>query len=414
MKLKHSEFKMYSDESADKRRYWHLYDARGKSVLTFFDYIADSVDVKEASRSAVEQRAYALKLWFSFLGSTLSEFDVSDDLIKKFRDTLFKRSVNDGRSTSMTRKRTINENLKIIYSFYVWLNDHPIYGKDRNLIGSRGCLITSSLADPNGRKGAQYQYPKLFRDGRKKDKHKILFAPSETDRENLHDYFDAVHGPYVAERNTLIVDIANNPGLRLDSINSLTVNQFNAEIVKRVLERDGKYLVTPARQKNGYSKEYEFSLELVFRIIDFIEGARADVVMRTGSSSGEIFLSEKSGLPLTNKTISTNFAKAARALELPYNSGVHSYRRKFADDTLSQLYLSQAEIKADTGIDTMAALLQIKLGHESIQSQKAYIRLRQSQYRESHAFRVAANQRRLECENAKLKAELAQWRKFAA
>lgn len=407
---KNSGLLIFRDKGADGREYWQLYDGAGRSIFTFFDYIATRVTKDESAATEIEAEAYSLKLWFEYLETVgIDQKEAQDKDLRSFRDHLIARRTKNSKDNGLARRRSINYNLRVVYQFYAWLQRNRIGGGNLDLLGVSGCKITSSLLESSANMTrATRRYPLLFRNSGSSSKHKVMHVPSAADRDAMTDYFVANQEPAVSERNALLMDIAAQTGLRRASILSLKTSQFSLPLLDTHSRSSRPYLVSPAVQKFSYGNQFEFSAVLVVRIVNYIETSRAAIVRATGSDSDYLFLSSRSGLPLTAKATSNIYARAARALSMPKDSGLHGYRRLFANDYQQSVYEASLEAGGDTSVEMLSAMTASALGHISTRSQEAYLRDMLRRFKTTEAFGRREEIARLRDEIARLRAELAE------
>ncbi|MRT30410.1 hypothetical protein [Herbaspirillum sp. CAH-3] len=403
---------IFKDETVEKKVYWHLYDCDGKSILTFFDYLAHHVGDKKVGVSKIEDEAYTLKMWFEFLDNQgVDQFSAGDSHIELFRTSLLARKSANVKGNAQARMRTVNGNLKVVYQFYRWLQKHHRYGVRRFLLGTdgSGCNITSNLAElgegdmPNSK-----SYPKLLTGTGVGSKHKINYIPTDVDRADTVDYLNARHGPGVAHRNVLLQDIAEETGLRRASVCSLLAPQFTLAELEKCERAARPYLVLPSDQKRGYDNLFAFPHDLVVRIINYISTDRAEIIRRTGSKSDCLFLNVKYGTPLKLGSVTTIFTRASRALDQPHDSGMHGSRRRYANKKDNELFQASLEVGGDTSAETLGRMLASALGQSSTASQSAYLRNQQLRFKKTATIKQSEENTRLKNENAMLRSELNQ------
>jgi len=90
--------------------------------------------------------------------------------------------------------------------------------------------------------------------------------------------------------------------------------------------------------------------------------------------SNALFLSERTGKPLTNRHIIKLFSSAFRGIGAPKGAGLHPFRRKRAVDVSSD----EIAYRQSQGIvvvpEDVAAVVQTELGHSTRAAQVAYLR----------------------------------------
>jgi len=403
---------LFNDIDSDEKIYWHLYDRSGRSILSFFDFIAHRIDVNQARKSEVKNSAYTLRMWFEYLLSVgTGQFSARDQDIKDFRERLMARKSSNLKGNDLARRRTVNLDLRVIYKYYEWLQRHHSEGRTLSLLGTSGCNINSALLEmksesesESGRK--KRCYPLLLKNTGKSSKHKIAHIPTNQDREEATDYFHATQGPGIASRNVLMRDIAAEVGLRRNSILSLRCSEFTQELFEKHERANRPYRVAPTSQKYDYNNDFEFRFELVLRIIDYINGYRAQIIARTGSSSDRLFLNIKNGKPLTSGGTSNIYCAASRALDHPKDFGLHGQRRSFANETMDTSYQASVEVGGDTSIEGLSAVVASAMGHSSTASQGPYLRNMLNRFKHTHAVQQRDDLARLQDANARLRAEL--------
>lgn len=394
------EIKLLKDIAADGTQFWHLSDAKGRTVMPFLDYVIESIDAEQAATKTVEARAYGLKKWFQFLSDNeVDLLDVDDSTIVNFRGFLEQRVSINGTKDVNTRRRSINNDIRIVYGFYAWLQEKPRLTDGRALLGEQFCQITSSLLSPD-KSQTRSRYPAVFRRVGENSKHRSSFIPKEKERTDLMEYFFAVQDHKIAARNCLIFDIAWIRGWRRASILSLNIQQFSHEAVNTNREF---IMVQPAVQKLGYSKSFSVPIALALKIRQYIECERQEIVHDTGSVSSTLFLNSDSGEPLNKEYVSVMFSEARKALGWPRGAGLHSWRRGFANEFLETGLAARIELGLDTSCDSLALDLANELGHESKEAQQAYIREIRRLMLNTNSFQSKLENQKLADENAALR-----------
>ncbi|MFM0089276.1 hypothetical protein PQR46_20440 [Paraburkholderia sediminicola] len=422
MKIPLQTVTLRQDIVTDGCAFWHLSDERGRTVMPFLDYMIECIDVASLNPRTVESRAYALKKWYQFLADEqIDALDVNDHVLRKFRAHLMARQAANSSGDEQARRRTVNLDLRNIYSYYAWLQKHEEYGHGRRLLGPSASQITSSLVAERADGIAQAKhrrYPLTFRNAGERSKHRLGFVPREEHRGALIEYFYETQSPSLAKRNCLIFEMAWRVGWRRGSILSLTTEQFSRELTLAATE---SIAVKPRSQKFGYSNCFHVDISLASRILDYIEHERHELVSQTGSRSVEIFLNEKTGTPLSPRTVSCLFGDARKALGWPAGAGIHGWRRGFVNAYIEREMDARLELGLDTSGDTIAMSVAVALGQESLSSQAAYIRDAQRRIRGAATFRdkeeharLADENAALVCENAKLRRLLAESETFLA
>lgn len=394
---------LLSEREADGDIYWHIFDREGKTIQPAFDYLIESVQ-RQLKPQSVENRAYALKAWYRYLAkNAVRDVEAGDEVLVEFRDDTFRRPAQNSGADDQARKRSINTTLRYIYQYYVWLQGQPAYRGGRKLIGERNAQITSTLlfGDGSSRSRSRSDYPATYRNVGEGSRHRVSYVPTERDRALIHAYFHAYRSPDIALRDTLLYDLVWEVGWRRGSILSLNTTDFERA---RSDASSDTISVRPRVQKFGYSKWFEVPMYLAHRIVDYIDTERAAIIKATGSRAQEVFLSSTTGRPLSAKGVTTNFSLASNAVGLPPRSGLHGGRRGFTNNFLEREIAARLQLGQDTSTEALSFSLAQALGHESVDSQAAYIDHARSIVREAPAFRCAVANARLANENAILRA----------
>ncbi len=227
-------------------------------------------------------------------------------------------------------------------------------------------------------------YPLLFRRTSSKSKHRTSYTPDYETFLALYRHFIAHGIPEIHERNCLILKIAFEAGLRLGSIASLKISDFNLE---KIQSSDHAFTITPAVQKFGRTNSFNISISLAMDVHEYIVWARNFLVQRVGSNSDHIFLSITDGSPLHATSISSTFSKASKVLGLPYRSGIHSRRGLFTENLIGYEMDARRELGFDTSVESIGMVVSKALGHSSPLSQQSYIRSSKSRHMSSQAFK---------------------------
>ena len=359
-----------------------------------------------------------LRAFIEFLDREgVSILEVTDRELRKFRDEEFNR-VKMRRNSSSSEKaaqRTVNAKLRRAYLYILWLQEIEHAGSF--MIGEKHCQVTSSLNAPHlsGRRcqrdsfQAHNFFPVAFRNAGAYSRHGLQYEATDEDIALLADYFHATCSPYAAQRNILMMDLASQVSWRRGSISSLTCDQF-ARLAFSDIEHD-QLLVVPASQKFGYERAFEVPFRLAFHVSEFITVDRQELLRRKGwteqRTCGRIFLSERQGTPLTETSISMIFGKAFRAIGRKRGANIHSFRRKFANDLTDQEIATRLDLGLDTGAQSIASSVSLKMGHRSPNSLTPYINSRLTRAAQHSGEMKDARIKALEDENRELKEQLA-------
>lgn len=401
------------------------YDGKNNEELVYLliDYNFYLSGTVELSQKTVINEIQFVKRFLEYLlDISALATGVTDVIFKRFRDAELKRVLHSrNRSGSdNAAKRTVNAKLRRIYLFLEWVQQTQAGGIF--LIGPRGCQVRSSLGEgetkysvARGRKVSvsdRDRFPLLYRSVGEGSKHRTKYVASTENKGDLVDHFLETHSSTLAQRNILILELADQVGMRRGSINSLRVDQFPRG---RIESSNGDWEIIPPSQKFGYEKRYTIPFRLAFRICDYIEQVRKPLLCDRGWSEarteGRLFVSLKNGKPLSDRTLSQIFGKGFRNVGVDeHGAGVHSFRRKFATDNIVQETERRRRLNLDTSVSSIAATVSLKMGHTSPESLTPYVSRCQAYMSDSAEGKTVKELARLQDENQRLKLELAKVR----
>ena len=373
--------KFHKTEILDKN-YYTFFDAKGGLLYPPGNYLMYMMDTRQSSLNTVINRASTMRVFFQYLSDNdIDYLDVDDAILEKYRDKSFVTS-KAGSNTQLNKlQRSINVYLRQIYDFYKWVQEQE---PRKNILGIDGCQIYSTLI--NNQYEKKNHFPKCYSSVGEHSKHTVNFVPSHEDYTDLFSYF-LQQRPDAGARNTLILRIFRDMGLRVGSLASLTIQQFDESKIRKhgvIIE------ICPAVQKGGYSKKFEVPEELFYAIVNYIKKERQQIVDKFQTSSDRLFLSSTKGIPLESNRISQIFLDAAK--KIGWNDdgvGPHCWRRFFACETIENDIDSSIELGLDTSIEGIGLRTAQKLGHNSILSQEAYIRSLKRAGQETATSRLA-------------------------
>lgn len=313
--------------------------------------------------------------------------DVDDESLEEFRDHLLKTILADTKcAREMTAKRTVNSTLLAAYAWFRWLQ--ATGRSDEFFIGAFPCRVLSerrqSDANRRGRERGRdaWSAPALFKHVGSASRHKLPgFVPDDVMRVDLCERFhESTASPFIAHRNNLLLQIANETGLRRGSVNSLSIDQFDrAEILRATWDFVD---VQPSRQKFNYEQRFDFPVWLALQACDFIEKFRNPLLASQGwtekRAERALFVSAKTGKPLQDRSISQIFGKAMRALGAPKGSAFHAWRHKFVGDDIEEETSFRLEHGLDTSVASISAVASVHVGHRSLDSLHPYVVSQQS------------------------------------
>ncbi|MFN4350943.1 MAG: hypothetical protein ACK4F6_09050 [Hylemonella sp.] len=172
-----------------------------------------------------------------------------------------------------------------------------------------------------------------------------------------------------------MLDIASVTGFRRGSINSLTVDQFTG--ADYVETRNGTVVIRPKKQKFGYGDTFEIPTFLHEQVKRFIVEHRDPFVerksVRQTTHGGAVFLSNKTGAPLTDRSQTAIVSPVMRKLGLKKGSVLHVWRSKFAVEEVEKEYMDRKELGLDTSPQSIQLAVSTALGHRHPESIRPYI-----------------------------------------
>jgi hypothetical protein len=360
---------------------------------------ANTSKIPRAFKSTIEPIAYALLEYATFLTSIRRNWlDANDQLLVDYREYSYENVKNSEISRGeMEAKQTTNIKLRILYEFYTWATDgieletpHIEWNKDATI---RSTLPLHSTTPNKWNSRPKNLYPQCFQDaGEGSSNMSGQHWATNAELNDIEDYFRDNHQPATAERNVLFLRTVDQTGLRLGSVNSLVIDQFSETSIEKSYKAELlAHVVKPRTQKFSRRNFFDFPYALALEINRYIKSVYgADIFLRAKHDESLAKLplftsmnSKKSGVSktkcktlcsLSNGTWTDIFTKAFQAISCPIGSGIHSVRRKFAEDWFNkeiQRYIDQGLPISYT--DIVAGLAKV-LGHDSELSQEAYRR----------------------------------------
>ena len=421
-----SEFASLEWVGDDVSRVPVFYDRNNRLVSPFHDFVAllaadkDNISPSsQATRSAVNAAAYALLGWLRLLEERRMPWTAgSEQLLRIHRDSAYKAVLNSTRSKKSERaaKRTVNVRLQWIYDFYLWAqNDENLCSK---VIGP-GCVIESALTV--GRIGRlafakshklsfDAMFPVCFR-GVSGSAGGVQYFASAEDKRAMLVCLSSGKDPFVVERNSIIVEMADRVGWRVGTLTYLSIGDFDE--ARLVDADDAGVSVIPAAQKFGYGFAFSVPHSLFARVRRFIK-QRSVWLDQHGfsekSAHGRLFVSSRRGAPLGDKTITQLICAAFRSIGIPANigAGPHSYRRKFSvDSTSDDLRMRKAE-GFSTSLEDVLHANALRMGHKNIHSQGPYQRAVRHGLHSSEPYQLKERVRDLEAELSERESRISQ------
>ena len=321
--------------------------------------------------------------WGKMLTGSNRLSSICDSLLSDYRDEELKSVLSNPRSRGSKRaaKSTVNQKLGAMLNWLVWLQYKGICPPDT--IGPVNCRVTawparSPLKDGPWMPGSPVSSD-LFLTGAGTSG--LTPAVSRESFEAVREHIEVTYlSEYIASRDSLFVDVAASAGFRRGSICSLRTDQFDREQLA-AWDHD-TFPVTPSAQKFGYEDTFEIDTLLALRVSDFIEGPRKQLLEDLKVSSrvtiAKIFLSSKTGKPITDRSMTSRLGKAMRAIGGTKGQAVHAFRGLFANETID----SETDRRVQRGLDTstlsIASATATQLGQRRAESLFPYVANHQS------------------------------------
>lgn len=345
---------------------------------------AESLSRIKSYKSEVELYAYSIKAFLTFLCEQNIDWrDFDDDKLVSFRNWTYRNTLNDSRSKQSENpaKRTTNRKLRVVYEFLTWAQDSMEYVDGLIGLGDDfpiNSILPKSKVNDKIKVTDKRKFPKCFERCGEGSRTRYQYSATQEDKVNLIKYFsDSTRSQYIAERNILIMELADRVGWRGGSINSLTVDQFSEKVIEAATL--DKISVTPSEQKLGYENSFEVSLSLAVRMNNHIKGTRSRFIKTKGKRpaavSSSLFLSNKCEA-FGDKTITQIFSAAFKMIGSPRGSGIHSFRRKFAQDSTDKEVAYRRKHKLSLAPEDALLIVGQKLGQANMASQEPYIKSR--------------------------------------
>jgi len=160
-------------------------------------------------------------------------------------------------------------------------------------------------------------------------------------------------------------------------------------------------------RSSAIQKSFEIPTELALRIAAYIERPRKLIVQKTRSKNAEIILNLITGESLSRQAVSGISSNARRALRWPLGGGLHSWRRTFTTELIEREMDSRIELGLDLSLESLSMTVAAALGHESLDSHRAYVRDTQRRTKKTDAAEHSRMIISLHEKIAKLSCELA-------
>ncbi len=349
-------------------------------VAEITDYSIWLVDAHRRDAKTIGQQVgHIARFWVYLRERGNSLISVSDEFLRKYmdRELIRVRSNSRSRGSERAAKSTVNQKLSAILNWLLWLQST---GRchDR-MIGPRGCRVTAS---PGKRvrelihwaPGQGISSALFFRDAGTSGS--IPQASREMYEGTLAELERMTGWNYIAERDKIFLDVATTAGFRRGSICSLTVDQFDAQRIRRTTA--ATMALKPAAQKFKYEDEYQVDTLLMLRVLDFIEGPRASLLAELGlersaiANNGHVFLSATTGQAMSDRAMTARISRAMRNAGARKGMAIHAHRGLFAAEATQLVMEQRLQLGMDTSVESVAFQVAPMMGHKNPQSQFRY------------------------------------------
>lgn len=336
--------------------------------------------------SRMEPLGYTLLEFQIFLDSIERNWtEVDNRLIKEYRDYSYEKVAASVSSRGeISAKQSTNIKVRIIYELYAWASSDTDE-RTPDIRADSDAAIQSTLplhlANPNRwNSQAKKLFPLCFHGvGEGASNMGGQHWATIAELNDIEDYFVNNFDSFTAERNILFMRLIDQTGLRRGSANSSTIGQFSDTNLKKSIDSLASHTFQPAEQKfngrNYFDIPYALSLA-INRYIKSIYGADIfnKAVRNPALNELPLFLSSTNGKAIKDGSWTDIFTNAFRAVGAPLGAGVHSIRRKFAEEWFKKEIQRCIDQKLPISYNDIVAGLARVLGHDSKLSQEAYRR----------------------------------------
>ncbi len=384
-----------------------------ESITLFFIDLGEQNKTKKLSSFSSTIQSY--RTGINYLLNYLTQKNIkleslNDQYLDDFKEWVFKKIESDEKRTrgnAKAIKATVNRHLKAVYSLIAYL-----------------CLVTQELLeDMIGLDGnpIKTSIPNYFREGHfnvvvstktgKFNMSKSLYPlcyevpirpagsqvfATEQDTTKIIEHFEK-SGAFVARRNILILRVIDDTAMRTISTADLTTDLFTREIIESC---PNDHLSIYPEQKGRTIHQIKVPIVIASRILEYIENYRQEFISQKGVGEDvakqALFLSEKTGKPLSKRSITNIFNEAARSIgKSKIGFGAHAYRRKSSNDYREKTLRANHELGMRHDPLLLAEQSRVHLGHSSIESQTAYVNTLDNINEETDAYQQARKQKEL-------------------
>lgn len=318
---------------------------------------------------------------------------LTNSRVKAFRDRELDLVMVNFRSRQKKRKAkaTVNARLAAVYHWLWWLRGEGFLSE--NVVGPKDCAVEMgalSNQEISRRKSRRTNYsrerrkvasrerlsmPLLYTDAEGRGRLKTGFVPSRDIVDKVVEcLMKRESSQYRNLRDALIVDLAVEVGLRVGSIASLKVSDFDERLIENTLEPTVS--ITPSVQKFSYENSFDVPVWLALRVCSLIrirdEHARARGAMATLSHQ-HIFVSDRTFGPLKSRSISQLLSEILRSLGAPKGTSIHAFRGLFCTEEVEREIAHRVEKNMDTSAASVSAVVAMRMGHADPNSYFAYV-----------------------------------------
>jgi site-specific recombinase XerC len=360
-----------------------VYDLVRKEVVNelvdYGIYLERSRQLKSVS---ISQTLWTLAQFWSRLRRLRKDvLDITTSFLVTYRDEEFKlvKSDRSHRGSDRAVKRTVNGKLSMLLHWLAWLQRERVLPAET--IGPIGCSVHAEAlrsSNPVPQPDREMTSSLFFRGaGRGPNR---PYASRDVFETATQLMVEEAYSPYIAHRNSTFADLAANGGFRRGSICSLKAGQFTRE--KLESWTDASFDVRPQKQKLDYENTFDISIDLALRVLDFIEGPRADLVERLQLSAARtqdrIFLSSTTGKPMSDRGMTQALSPMMRAAGTNKGQVIHVLRGLYASEMIEQESDDRSSRGLDTSTASIAAATALKLGQANPNSLFEYVAAEQS------------------------------------
>ncbi|WP_157863287.1 tyrosine-type recombinase/integrase [Bradyrhizobium tropiciagri] len=330
---------------------------------------------RQKALSTVLEYAKILREWFDRLDKRAMlrldegfrmEFHLHGRTIVDDADLIEWRDAMETAGISPTR---INKKISCVFQFLVWCQDSGcvagLYAVGEMLAVSVEEHVTRSK---NGRGSVRKRSPLLLPNRRQSYRH----TPNQLEIEGLHA--EAALAEH-AVRNSLMLSVAEEAGLRRAEIIGMLVHDIPALEVIEALQASGELHHMWVRDtKRGKRRKVPMSPHLLRTLFEYIAIEREDLLARYAGRKEQpenVFLSDR-GRRFHPNAVSNLFGQLFRKVEIK-NASLHRLRAVFLTRTVAR-FLGKTD---EHGIPIAEATILLKAaeyaGHSSVETLRPYL-----------------------------------------